>query len=173
MKVRLLFLLVAFSSCHNTIYVVRHAEKATGIDMATMKPATDPPLSPEGEERALKLKDILGSKNVKQIFSTNTLRTISTARPLKELYLGMPIQLYSSKPDSLPSFLKKIRSILKGDVLIVGHSNTVDDIVNGICGDTKIPGDLKDTEYDNLFVLKRKGTGYIFKREKFGKKSPD
>ncbi|HRF17234.1 MAG TPA: hypothetical protein PK977_03665, partial [Chitinophagaceae bacterium] len=60
MKVRLLFLLVAFSSCHNTIYVVRHAEKATGIDMATMKPATDPPLSPEGEERALKLKDILG-----------------------------------------------------------------------------------------------------------------
>lgn len=171
MRGAILFLLLVTVSCSNTIYVVRHAEKASGIDMATMKPSTDPPLTPDGEERALKLKEILGSKNIKYIFSTNTVRTISTARPLKEIFLGMPIQLYSSKPDSLPSFLDKIKSIRKGDVLIVGHSNTVDDIVNGICGAVKIPGDLKDTEYDNLFILKRKGTNYIFKREQYGKKS--
>ena len=165
------FAAVLFASCSNTIYVVRHAEKATGIDMATMKPDTDPPLTPEGGERALALKQLLGSKNVKHIYSTNTLRTRSTALPLKELYLGMPLHLYSPKPDSLMAFIEKIRAIKKGDVLIVGHSNTVDDIANNLAGKTVVPGDLGDKEYDNLFILKRKGSRYIFKREKYGKPS--
>lgn len=165
-------LLAVFSvflfSCSNTIYVVRHAEKASGIDPATMKTHTDPPLSPEGEERALLLKQILGSKNIKHIFSTNTIRTTSTARPLKELYLGMEIKIYSSRPDSMNAFIERIKGIRRGDVLIVGHSNTVDDIANKLAGKTAVPGDLKDSEYDNLFILKRKGGTYHFKNEKFG-----
>jgi phosphohistidine phosphatase SixA len=165
------FAAVLLMSCSNTIYVVRHAEKATGIDMATMKPDTDPPLTPEGGERALALKQLLGSKNVKYIFSTNTLRTRSTALPLKELYLGMPLQLYSPKADSQAAFIDKIKAIKKGDVLIVGHSNTVDDIANSLAGKTVVPADLKDNEYDNLFVLKRKGSTYRFKKEKYGKPS--
>ena len=164
-------LLIFLASCGQTIYVVRHAEKETGIDMATMKPSTDPPLSPEGQERALKLKEILAGKNVRHIYSTNTTRTISTARPLKELTLGLEINLYSSKPDSLNAFIDKIKSIRKGNVLIVGHSNTVDDIANKLAGKTVVPGDLKDNEYDNLFILKRKGSGYVFKNEKYGKPS--
>ena len=91
------FVLFILSSCGNMFYIVRHAEKETGIDPGTMKTFTDPPLSLAGNQRALKLKEILGSKNVKHIYSTNTLRTISTAEPLKELYLNMPIQIYSSK----------------------------------------------------------------------------
>lgn len=166
------YLLAAFSlflvSCSQTIYVVRHAEKETGIDMATMKPSTDPPLSAEGDLRALKLKEILAGKNIKHIFSTNTTRTISTARPLKELYLGMPIQLYSSKADSMDAFIAKIKSIKKGNILIVGHSNTIDDIANKLAAATVVPGDLKDNEYDNLFILKRKGGRYEFRNEKYG-----
>lgn len=158
-------------SCSNTIYIVRHAEKASGIDMTSMKPTTDPPLTIEGEERALALKQILGSKNVKHIFSTNTLRTISTARPLKELYLGIPIQMYSSTADSMDAFIQRVKDIRKGDVLIVGHSNTVDDLANKLAGKTDVAGDLKDNEYDNLFILKRKGDKYTFKNEKYGKPS--
>jgi broad specificity phosphatase PhoE len=158
-------------SCSNTIYVVRHAEKETGIDPATMKTYGDPPLSFEGQERALKLKEILGSKDIKYIYSTNTLRTISTARPLKELYLNMPVQIYSNKPDSFNVFISKIKSVRKGNILIVGHSNTVDDIVNAITGRKDVPGDLKDSDYDNLFILKRKGNSYKFKDEKFGNPS--
>lgn len=169
MKILLSALIVVFLfSCSVKVYVVRHAEKETGIDMATMKPTTDPPLSFEGNQRALKLKEILSNKNIKHIYSTNTLRTVSTAKPLKELYLGMPIQLYSSKPDSLEAFVQKIKSIRKGNVLIVGHSNTVDDIVNRLAGKTFVPGDLKDTEYDNLFILKKKKGAYSFKNEKYG-----
>ncbi|MEO5945524.1 MAG: phosphoglycerate mutase family protein [Chitinophagaceae bacterium] len=171
MRLIILFLSVVLFSCSNTIYVVRHAEKASGIDMATMKPSTDPPLTIEGEERALALKQILGSKNVKHIFSTNTLRAISTAKPLKELYLGVPIQIYSSRPDSMNAFIQRIKAIKKGDVLIVGHSNTIDDIANKIAGSTVVPGDLNESIYDNLFILKRKGDKYVFTNGKYGKPS--
>ena len=171
MRLIILLLSVVLFSCSNTIYVVRHAEKASGIDMASMKPSTDPPLTIEGEERALALKQILGSKNVKHIFSTNTLRTTSTAKPLKELYLGVPIQIYSSRPDSMNAFIQRIKAIKKGDVLIVGHSNTIDDIANKIVGSTVVPGDLNESIYDNLFILKRKGDKYVFTNGKYGKPS--
>ena len=171
MRLIILLLSLVLFSCSNTIYVVRHAEKASGIDMASMKPSTDPPLTIEGEERALALKQILGSKNVKHIFSTNTLRTTSTAKPLKELYLGMPIQIYGSRPDSMNTFIQRIKAIKKGDILIVGHSNTIDDIANKIAGSTVVPGDLDESIYDNLFILKRKGDKYVFTNGKYGKPS--
>ena len=171
MRLIILLLSVVLFSCSNTIYVVRHAEKASGIDMASMKPSTNPPLTIEGEERALALKQVLGSKNVKHIFSTNTLRTTSTATPLKELYLGVPIQIYSSRPDSMDAFIQKIKTIKKGDVLIVGHSNTIDDLANKLVGTKVVPGDLNESIYDNLFILKRKGDKYIFTNGKYGKPS--
>jgi phosphohistidine phosphatase SixA len=61
------------------------------------------------------------------------------------------VEIYRNT-DSLVNLLKSI----KGNALIVGHSNTVDDIVNKLCGKTAIPADLKDFEYDNLFILKGK-----------------
>ena len=80
----------------------------------------------------------------------------------------MPIQIYSSKPDSMDAFIQKLKTIRKGNVLVVGHSNTVDDLANKLSGKTVVPGDLKDNEYDNLFVIKRKGKGFVFKGEKYG-----
>jgi broad specificity phosphatase PhoE len=168
MRYLILLLSVALFSCSNTYFIVRHAEKATGIDPATMKPATDPPLTMEGQERALKLKELLGGKNIRHIYSTNTLRTISTAKPLKEMFLNSPVQIYSSRPDSMDAFIQRLKNIRKGNVLVVGHSNTVDDIANKLSGKTVVPGDLKDNEYDNLFIIKRKGKGFVFKAEKYG-----
>ncbi len=169
MRLFTFFLVVTvFISCSNTIYVVRHAEKATGIDPATMLTMKDPPLTLEGEERALVLKQMLSGKNVRHIYSTNTLRTISTAKPLKELFLDVPLELYSTKPDSMDVFIQQLKTINKGNVLVVGHSNTVDDISNKLCGSAVVSGDLKDNEYDNLFIIKRKGDKYSFKREKYG-----
>jgi 2,3-bisphosphoglycerate-dependent phosphoglycerate mutase len=168
MRYSILVLSVVLFSCGNTYYIVRHAEKAAGVDPQTMKSFTDPPLTIEGQERALKLKELLGGKNIRHFYSTNTLRTTSTAKPLKELFLNTSIQLYSSKPDSMDAFIQLLKSIRKGNVLIVGHSNTVDDIANKLSGKTVVPGDLKDNEYDNLFVIKRKGKAFVFKAEKYG-----
>ncbi len=158
-------------SCSNTIYIVRHAEKETGIDMTTMQHFADPPLSYEGEQRALALKQVLESKNIRHIYSTNTARTLGTVSAIREMHLGMKINLYSTQTDSFKMFISEVKAIRRGDVLIVGHSNTVNETVNAICGKTLVQGDLKDNEYDNLFELKRKGNSYGFKRVKYGQPS--
>lgn len=65
-------------------------------------------------------------------------------------------------------FIKKLKAIKKGNVLVVGHSNTIDDIANKLCGKTVVPGDLKETQYDNLFVVRRKGKKFVFTNKKYG-----
>jgi superfamily I DNA and/or RNA helicase len=40
--------------------------------------------------------------------------------------------------------------------------------VNKLANKTVVAGDLKDNEYDNFFILKRKADHYEFKLEKFG-----
>ena len=71
-------------------------------------------------------------------------------------------------PDS--TFISQLRP-LKGNVLIVGHSNTVDDVVNMICGKNEANGDLGDSEYDNLFIIKKDGDHYTFSRQHYGQSS--
>lgn len=128
----------------------------------------DPPLTEAGKERAEALKEILKTKKIGYIFSTNTIRTKTTAEPTR-VHFNLVTELYAPAPDSV--FINKLKS-LKKNTLIVGHSNTVDDIVNKLCGVTKIPADLKDAEYDNLFVVKKKGGKIRFENRKYGKPSP-
>jgi broad specificity phosphatase PhoE len=155
MKYLLLLLIVAFASCSHTYYIVRHAEKAVaGANMSS-----DVPLSDKGKERAEALKAILKDKKIGYIFSTNTIRTKSTAQPIADL-LGLKIEIYKPVPDS--AFIRQLRS-LKKNVLIVGHSNTVDDIVNMLCGKKEVAGDLPDTEYSKLFIVTVKGKKTFFK----------
>ena len=109
--------------------------------------ANDPPLSEAGKVRALVLKQELNNKHISHIYSTNTARTMSTAEPLSRV-IKIKIELYGN----IDSLVHLIQST-KGNVLIVGHSNTVDDIVNKLCGEKKIAADLTDSEYDDLFVI--------------------
>ncbi|MBI3138716.1 MAG: histidine phosphatase family protein [Sphingobacteriales bacterium] len=166
------FILLLFSwslcSCGNTIYIVRHAEKEPAPASATGMMTSDPPLSENGRIRAYALRERLRHEHIMYIFSTNTTRTISTAQPLNEFRGRTNIELYSSKKDSMDLFIGRLNRIKRGNVLVVGHSNTVDDLVNKLCGKTVLPGDLKDTEYDNLYIIKRRGGRYSFKNGKYG-----
>jgi broad specificity phosphatase PhoE len=154
----LLFLLVSCS--RNTYYIVRHAEKAT----AAPNMSSDVLLNEAGQQRAVALKIVLANKKVQYIFSTQTIRTSSTAKPLSE-WKNVPIQFYTHR-DTLDKFISRVKAIKKGDVLIVGHSNTVDDLVNKMMGQTLLT-DLPETEYDHLFIVKRKGKTYLFERRKY------
>ncbi|MEJ8844283.1 phosphoglycerate mutase family protein [Lacibacter sp. H375] len=155
------FLLTLLSSCNrNTYYIVRHAEKAN----ATANMSSDVPLSAEGEQRAQNLKTLLQNKSFSAIFSTPYIRTQSTAKPLSEVE-GISIQLYSPR-DTVDKFIDRVKTIQKGDVLLVGHSNTVDDLVNKMMGQSLLT-DLAETEYDNLFIVKRKGKKYSFEKRKY------
>ena len=168
MKYLLILFVAGLYSCGNTIYIVRHAEKEPVKAGAPMMEAGDPPLSEAGRERALVLRDLLGNKEVKYIFSTNYKRTISTGQPLNEKNGDTRIELYSSKKDSVDAFISKLKTIRKGNVLVVGHSNTIDDLANKLCGTTVVSGDLDEKIYDNLYEVKRKGDRYVFKGKKYG-----
>ena len=148
-------------SCQTTTYfIVRHAEKETVTTMTQ-----DVPLSAAGKERAEALKTILLPQHIDHIYSTNTLRTTGTAMPLSGT-IGLMIETYDPRDNSFVTRLKKIN---KGNVLVVGHSNTVDDMVNSLTGEIKIKSDLPDSQYGDLFIVKRKGKNYRFETKHFGK----
>lgn len=156
-------LVTVLYACGHTYYIVRHAEKE-GLQMNTaMMMANDPPLSEKGKERALLLKELMQNKKIGHVFATNTIRSKSTAQPTAD-YFGLEIEMYKPVPDS--AWINRLKS-LSGNTLIVGHSNTVDDIVNKLCGKI-ILQDLQDNEYDNLFIVKKKGKRFIFSRRKYG-----
>ena len=168
MRYLLFIVLVSMTACGNTIYIVRHAEKEPVPAGASQMMASDPPLSEAGKVRANNLRDRLKNEQIRYIFSTNTTRTLTTAQPLNEMLGSTRIELYSSKKDSMDQFIALIKSIKKGNVLVVGHSNTIDDIANKLCNKTVVPGDLDEKEYSNLFVVKRKGSKYYFLRKSYG-----
>jgi len=154
------FIVLIFSSCTHTYYIVRHAEKAT--QEANM--SSDVPLTQQGKQRAEQLKEFLKNKKIGLVYSTNTIRTKSTAQPTAD-YFHLPIETYGPRPDS--AFIALLKS-KKKNTLIVGHSNTVDDIVNMLAGRKEVPGDLPDSEYDNLFILKKKGKRFNYSVIKYG-----
>jgi phosphohistidine phosphatase SixA len=151
---------ILFACNPKTIYVVRHAEKAPqGPNMSS-----DVPLSEKGTQRAEKLKQMLQTKNVGFIFSTQTIRTTTTAKPLSDA-ISVPVQIYNHR-DTLDRFVARVNTAGKRSVLIVGHSNTVDDVVNKFTG-TNTLSDLPDSVYNKLFILKKKKSGYVLTQKIF------
>ncbi len=160
-KILFLFLIVlALTSCSTTYYVVRHAEKEAAAPNMT----SDVELSAEGKQRAQALKNQLEGKKIKQIFSTNTIRTKTTAQPLSDA-TGIVIQVYDPRDTA---FVTRIKNAGNGNVLIVGHSNTVDDLVNKFIDKNELK-DLPDTLYGDLFIIKKKGNKYSYSTSHFGK----
>lgn len=146
-------------SCKTTTYyVVRHAEKETSNTMAS-----DVPLSEAGRQRAIALKELLQNESIQHIYSTDFLRTRQTAQPLADAK-NISIEVYDYRDASFIPMLKRLQK----NTLVVGHSNTIDDVVNGLLGRKVIPGDLPETVYGDLFIVKRKGKKYSFTKSHFG-----
>lgn len=159
MRIILLIVLVSCLSCSHSYYIVRHAEKAAA-------PASDPLLSEAGLKRAEQIKTILKDKKIGEVYATNTTRAKSTAQPTAD-YFHQTITIYGPTPDA--AFIRQLKS-KKKNILIVGHSNTVDDIVNGLAGEKKVAADLQDNEYNWLYIIKVKGkkasfsSGHIYEQ---------
>lgn len=161
-----------FASCTRTYYVVRHAEKNEAATGGTTTNAT--PLSDAGMARANALRDSLATKSIRYVFTTNTVRTRSTGRPTAILSAADTLLYATPNSDSLNKFITRIRNIKK-NVLIVGHSNTVNDIVNGLSGAQSVPNDLQEHQFDNLFVIRYSkflSTKITFTWKKYGTLTP-
>ena len=98
-----------------TIYLVRHSEK----DL-TSGNQSDPPLSECGEKRSEHLSNFLEEIDLDIIYSTNYIRTKSTALPTA---LSKQLELRQYKANKLKDFSNKLIEA-KQNALVVGHSNT-------------------------------------------------
>ncbi len=124
-----------------TIYIVRHAEKQLE--------GNDPELAYVGGVRAKKLAQILANQEIRHVFSTDYKRTRLTAEPTAQA-AGVEIQTYD--PKNKDALVDQLRS-LDGNVLVVGHSNTVSQLANYFVGDQEKFADLTDLEYDFIYVV--------------------
>jgi len=152
----LLLLCASSAAAQQAIVVVRHAERADAAPpgaAAMAAPSTDPPLSAAGHERAGRLAAMLRSAGIKQIFTTEFLRTKQTAAPTAQ----------ALKLDMTPVSSRDVNALIarvtggQGNVLVVGHSNTVPDILKRLGIKDAIT--IADTEHDNLFVVVRPESG--------------
>lgn len=151
------FLLLACSPKQEpkTVYIVRHAEKILEGD--------DPGLSVAGTARSKKLAQILEKKEIQHIFSTNTIRTKTTAKPLADA-VGLTIEIYDAK--NLEDLVRELRE-RTGNIIVVGHSNTVNHLANYFVGSGEKYPELQDIEYDFIFEVSLKEEGSTVERKVF------
>jgi broad specificity phosphatase PhoE len=125
-----------------SVFVVRHFQKSEG---------TDPSLTAEGAANAQRLAAMLKDKGVTAIFATPTKRAMETAAPLAA-QLGLAVTPYN--PSDPPALLAAVRST-SGSALVVGHSNTVPDLVE-MFGGAK-PAPLSDSDFGTVYEVEADG----------------
>lgn len=111
----------------DTIYLVRHAEKAEGWPQARDLDAFWP-LSPAGSVRADFLASRLEKAGVAAIYTSRTTRSISTGLPLaNRIRVPLTADDASIRAEEMAGFLARLREKHPADraVLVVGHSNTI------------------------------------------------
>lgn len=133
------------SDTTTTCIVMRHAEKETV--------GSDPALNADGLLRAEELKRILGNVAVNSVYCTPFVRTRQTVQPLATDKGLKVIEYSSSKPYS--QLVKEILAANRGKVVvIVGHSNTVPEILKVLSNNTYTVT-IEESQFDNLFIVSR------------------
>jgi broad specificity phosphatase PhoE len=139
--------LAAPALAQSTIFLIRHAERADTATGAKPTKGADPELSEAGRARAESLAMVLRDANITAIFATEFKRTQQTAAPLAKA-LGLKVRTESSENNA--ALLKALKAA-KSNVLVVGHSNTIPEIIKALGVAT--PVTIGDADYDNLFVV--------------------
>jgi broad specificity phosphatase PhoE len=129
-----------------TVVLVRHAEK----ELSTID---DPPLAPDGELRAERLSQmfgkVTGTGRLKAIYVSDTRRSQQTAAPLAARLRLEPIVVPGKDVSGLAK--RALREHRGGVVLIVGHSNTLPEIIERISGIKVAP--IADDDFGNIYVV--------------------
>ena len=144
----LLGCLTAFAQAEpTTIFIVRHAERADVASGSPTTMASDPDLSEAGRLRAESLGNALQDAAITAIYVTEYKRTQQTAAPLAKA-TGVSVTIVPAKETD--ALVAKLRSST-GNALVVGHSNTLPEIIKALGVTT--PVTVADSAYDNLFVV--------------------
>ena len=138
---------VWFTANSTVVIVIRHAEKESVS-------APDPPLSSAGEARAALLERMFGQPkgagHLDAIYMSSALRNRMTAAPLAVQLGIVPIVAPSDDPKGLA------RRILRENngkrVMVIGHVNTVPDIVAALSGQSDIP-QMDEKEFGTMYIV--------------------
>jgi phosphohistidine phosphatase SixA len=124
------------------VILVRHAERAGGM-------SADVGISPAGRCRAEVLAKLLADTGITRIYTSEVARTQQTAEPLAKK-LGIAPEGVPAK--DIEGLVAKLRAgAPRGVALVVGHSNTLPEIVARLGAGTVPP--IGDSEYDRMFIV--------------------
>ena len=133
-------LLVTGANAAPVIFIVRHAEKTSTGDK-------DPDLSGDGRKRADALAGILKDSEITSVFVTEFKRTQETAAPTARAAHVSPTVIPANDISALAN---KLRT-LNGNALVVGHGNTIPDLLKalGIAAPVSVP----ENDYTQIFAV--------------------
>ncbi|MDA7978032.1 MAG: histidine phosphatase family protein [Pirellulales bacterium] len=156
-------------------YLVRHAEKVSEFG--------DPELSAAGKQRAKDLAERLKDAKIAAIYSTKTIRTRETGKPLAEALMQTVKEFDAPTPgeEAKPWAKKLIDEYAGKNVLVVAHSGSpnsrgsLPSLVSALADGQEVQR-LGD-EYFHLYIVTRKTvngglTETKIERQKYGK-APD
>ncbi len=139
----LLLTVTLVATAETEIFIVRHAEKAQ-----VSGDAKDPGLSDAGQKRADSLRQMLRDAGVTAVFATEFKRTQQTAEPIANAE-GAPVNIVPAQ--DIEGLLSRLRDV-KGNALVIAHSDTIPAIITGLGVAATIF--VGEADYDNFFVVR-------------------
>lgn len=124
----------------STFFFIRHAEKILNIK--------DPDLTEKGKQRAIEWDYIFQYYKIDQVLSTDYKRTIQTATPIAKSN-NLKIKKYHPFKFNVEEFIKNSK---EQNIVFVGHSNTIPDLVNSFIQKKKYK-QIDDLTYGNLYIV--------------------
>ena len=136
-----------------TVFLIRHAERE-------QEPRQDPPLTKDGVARSQALARLLSNAGIKAILTSQFTRTKQTAEPLASK-LGLTVTPFALKispsnprqiaEESTAEVTNKILERSGESVLVIGHSNSIPDVIKMLGGDV-VPT-IDEQKFDDLFIV--------------------
>jgi len=122
------------------VFIVRHAEKASTS-------GKDPDLSVEGQKRADALAHILKDSQITSIFVTEFNLTQQTAAPTANATHITPTVVPAN---DIGALVGKLRA-LNGNALVIGHGNTIPDLLRALGVTTAVS--IPEDDYTEIFAV--------------------
>src|SRR6266513_6190623 len=138
------------SAAQPVVVIVRHAEKASDG-------GNDPELSSAGRARADALARILKDSGITAIFTSEFKRTQETAAPIATS-IGITATVVPAKDTA--ALVAKLHQ-LNGNALVVGHGDTISNIVKAL--GINSPVNIPDEDYSELLIVTLGDKPHLFR----------
>lgn len=136
----LAFLMVVPASAQDRVFVIRHAEKAEGVD---------PPLTPQGRERAARWGALLSDAGIDVVIHTDAARSRETAGIVSEALGVAPVELPLNDTAGITDLIEFDHE--DDTVLIVAHTETIPGLLVRL--GTSVDVAIGEDDFASLFIV--------------------